>query len=130
MNPKRVLVMNAPSGVYCRDDRCQDRIDDFLEPVYRTPLEILYQAAILRKLNIEFKVKDYSLEHKNWTHLKQDIEQFNPTHVVFNRNIFEQYPKLDIAIMGEFEETFRDYFLDAELEKLKGIVFRKNNEIV
>ena len=57
MNPKRVLVMNAPSGIYCRDDRCQDRIDDFLEPVYRTPLEILYQAAILRKLNIEFKVK-------------------------------------------------------------------------
>ena len=166
MNTKRVLVMNAPSGVYCRDDRCQDRIDDFLEPVYRTPLEILYQAAILKKINIEFRVKDYSLEHKTWTHLKQDIEQFKPTHVIFNittpslkedlitcdiaksvnpniitiarglhfvvrnRNIFEAYPNLDIAIMGEFEKTFQDYFMDVSLEKLQGIVFRKNNEII
>src|SRR3989338_9223962 len=166
MNTKRVLVMNAPSGVYCRDDRCQDRIDDFLEPVYRTPLEILYQAAILKKINIEFLMKDYSLEHKTWTHLRKDIEEFKPTHVVFNittpslkedlitcdiaksvnpniitiarglhfvvrnRNIFEAYPNLDIAIMGEFEKTFQDYFMDVSLEKLQGIVFRKNNEII
>ncbi|MBI2027230.1 MAG: radical SAM protein [Deltaproteobacteria bacterium] len=163
---KKVLVMNAPSGVYCRDDRCQDRIDEFLEPVYRTPLEILYQAALLKQLGIEFLVRDYSLEHKTWNHLKQDIESFKPTHIVFNittpslkgdlttcdvaksvdrnivtiarglhfavknKTIFEQYPNLDVAIIGEFEKTFIQYFKDEELEKLDGVVFRQGENIV
>lgn len=166
MNSKKVMLINPPSGIYCRDDRCQDRTEGYLEPVYRPPMELLYQAAILKQLNTDFLVRDYSLARKSWKDLKEDIHNYKPTHVLFNittpslkedlitcdivkavdsniitigrglhfvvynRSIFEKYPNLDVAIMGEFERSLKEFFLDHQPEKIDGIVFRKNGNIV
>lgn len=80
----KILCINPPTGIYNRDDRCQDRSDDIVTVVNRPPMNLLYEAAIIKKLGKEVLVKDYSAYEGNWDILRDDIITFEPDMVVFN----------------------------------------------
>ena len=46
---KRVLLVNPPSGNYRRDDRCQVQVDSQTVAVSFPPIELAYDAAVLRE---------------------------------------------------------------------------------
>ncbi|MCX7625528.1 MAG: hypothetical protein N2Z21_04885, partial [Candidatus Sumerlaeaceae bacterium] len=55
---KRVLLMNPPSGLYRRDDRCQSKVEDQTVRVIFPPVELAVLASIARKAGAEVLLKD------------------------------------------------------------------------
>jgi radical SAM superfamily enzyme YgiQ (UPF0313 family) len=70
---KSAILINPPSGMYIRDDRCQVPAKG-LSSGLRTPLDLAYMAAILEKENFECVIRDYPAENKTWQAFKKDIE--------------------------------------------------------
>jgi len=70
---KKAILINPPTGMYIRDDRCQVPVKG-LSSGLRTPLDLAYMAAMLEKENFKCTIKDYPAEIKTWQDFKKDIE--------------------------------------------------------
>jgi anaerobic magnesium-protoporphyrin IX monomethyl ester cyclase len=75
---KKVFLMYPPTGVYMRDDRCQAPVEGMTAQPNRAPLDLAYMAAMLEKLQVECKIKDYAAQKASWEEVKQDIKNFEP----------------------------------------------------
>ena len=54
----KVILANPPSGLYVREDRCQARVADLFGASVRTPLDLAYLAAMVRRAGGEAWVYD------------------------------------------------------------------------
>ena len=84
---KKVLLYNPPSGLYRRDNRCQNRVEDQTVNVVFPPMELLYPAAILQKAGYEVFIRDYPASNANWQTFERDIDQIRPDLAVFTATI-------------------------------------------
>lgn len=75
---KRVLLINPPTGLYDRYDRCQALTESESVNIIRPPLDLMYLAAICRKLGIQAEIRDYPAQKSGWQEVERDIANFRP----------------------------------------------------
>lgn len=82
MKFQRVLLINPPSGLYRRDERCQSKVEDQTVEVNLPPMDLLYMASAFEAGKAVCKIKDYPVYGENWGNYKKDLLEFNPDAVV------------------------------------------------
>ncbi len=79
---KKALLINPPTGLYIREDRCQAPAK--WVSILRMPLDLAYMASTLRQAGVECKIVDYPAEQQTWGNLKKDIGEFKPDMLVIS----------------------------------------------
>lgn len=87
MTVKSVLLFNPPSGLYRRDNRCQNKVEDQTVNVVFPPMELLYNAAILENAGCQVEVRDYPAENADFQALIDDIQRLKPDYAIFTATI-------------------------------------------
>ena len=59
---KKVLLINPPTGIYDRADRCQAPIEEEGIEMIRPPMDLAYMAAMIEKAGKMAIVRDYPAE--------------------------------------------------------------------
>jgi len=75
---KRALLINPPTGVYIREDRCQWPVDGLSATSIRPPIDLAYAAAVLRRQGVACTIKDYPVEGGGWEALEDDLRTLSP----------------------------------------------------
>ncbi|MBU1956138.1 B12-binding domain-containing radical SAM protein [Patescibacteria group bacterium] len=81
---KKALLINPPTGIYAREDRCQNSASEQALNILRPPISLMYIASNLEKKNVKCKIVDYPVERKNWGDFKKDLNSFNPDFFIIN----------------------------------------------
>ncbi len=84
MNAKKVLLINPPTGLYLREDRCQTPIEEFKTVAIRPPIDLLYAAAGFEMSGAECRIEDYPAENKSWSDFERDLTNFNPDILIIS----------------------------------------------
>ncbi len=84
---KKVFLFNPPSGLYRRDNRCQNKVEDQTVNVIFPPMELLYCAAILEKEGHQVWVKDYPAANGDWDNFIQDLKQILPDFTLLTTSV-------------------------------------------
>ncbi len=75
----RVLLVNPPTGIYLREDRCQAPVRSMMAQGVRPPMDLAYIAATCREAaGAECRIKDYPVEGGGWSALEAELEDFSP----------------------------------------------------
>lgn len=80
----RVFLMNPPTGLYRRDDRCQSKVDEQTVRVVFAPVDLALLASVVRASGGEAFIGDYSVRAAD---VKQDLAEFAPTVLVLNTTV-------------------------------------------
>ncbi|MCD6385724.1 radical SAM protein [Candidatus Sumerlaeota bacterium] len=81
---KKVLLINPPSGLYRRDDRCQSRVEEQTVQVIFPPIDLAYLGAVAEECGAEARIVDYPAEGSGWENFILDITRFNPQMLIFD----------------------------------------------
>ncbi|MCX7920156.1 MAG: B12-binding domain-containing radical SAM protein [bacterium] len=84
MKIERALLINPPSGLYRRDDRCQSKVEDQTVAVIFPPIELAYLAAILEQQGVICQIQDYPVTGSDWDIFRAHLHQFQPQMLVIN----------------------------------------------
>lgn len=79
---RRIMLINPPTGLYRRDDRCQSKVDDQTVRVVFAPVDLALLGAIARQAGAEPKVCDYPALNQSEGVFIADIKTFRP-HILF-----------------------------------------------
>lgn len=80
----KAFLMNPPTGLYRRDDRCQCKVEDQTVQVVFPPIELAQLGAMLRQCGAEVIVRDYPAMGKGLDAYVADLEEFRPDMVMVN----------------------------------------------
>jgi len=80
----KALLINPPTGLYVREDRCQSAVGDFAVSVARPPMDLMMMATRLESEGIACKIKDYPIEGGEWGMFKKDFSDFKPDLLVIS----------------------------------------------
>ncbi len=78
MGWKRALLINPPTGLYIREDRCQAPLQVMAATAARPPLDLMYMAATMEQVGVECRIKDYPVHGGSWTDFKNELASFKP----------------------------------------------------
>ncbi|MBN1516069.1 radical SAM protein [Candidatus Sumerlaeota bacterium] len=78
LNIRRALLVNPPSGNYRRDDRCQVKVEEQTVAVNFPPIELAYDAAVLRQNGVECRIGDYPALGQSWPEFERELREFKP----------------------------------------------------
>ncbi len=81
---KKVILLNPPSGLYRRDDRCQSRVEEQTVNIIFPPIDLAYLAAIARRAGATAIIEDYPATGKSWDDLKNRLHSFSPDFVLIS----------------------------------------------
>ncbi|MCM8782110.1 MAG: B12-binding domain-containing radical SAM protein [Candidatus Omnitrophica bacterium] len=81
---KKALLIDPPTGLYIREDRCQSPAKEIGVATMRPSIELSYLASMLEKNGCECLMRDYSTEGKSWDDFKADIINFEPDMLIIN----------------------------------------------
>lgn len=81
---KKALLINPPTGLYRRDDRCQCKVEDQTVQIIFPPIELATIGAVLRAEGVEAYVRDYPALRQDWGHYIQDLKALRPDMVLVN----------------------------------------------
>lgn len=81
---KRALLVNPPSGLYRRDDRCQCKVEDQTVQITFPPVELALIAAVLRRAGAEVFIRDYPAKGASWDDLLDDLRSLRPDFFLVN----------------------------------------------
>lgn len=81
---RRVLLVNPPSGLYRRDDRCQCKVEDQTVAVTFPPIELAYAAAMAQRAGAEAMIRDYPARGASWDDYLRDLREFQPDLLLFS----------------------------------------------
>ncbi len=84
---KKVLLVNPPTGLFIRDDRCQSDVGEFLLAVSRPPHELMIIATILQDNGYDVAVIDYPIEGKSGADYELDIRRILPDILIINATL-------------------------------------------
>ncbi len=84
MTVKKALLINPPSGLYIREDRCQVPVEGLSATALRPPIDLAYMSSVLQSQGVECRIRDYPAERKGWDSLRGDIEIFRPDMLVIS----------------------------------------------
>lgn len=112
----RVLLINAPSGLYRRDDRCQCKVEDQTVSVIFPPIEAAYAAATMRRAGAECRIRDYPAIGGTWEQFIADLQEFRPTMLLFTATTATV--DLDMEAARVARETLPDLLIVAKGEYL------------
>ena len=87
---KRCLLLQPPSGLYRRDDRCQSKVDDQTVRIIFPPIYLAYMAAVLEKIGVECRIFDAPAARLGWNELENTLREFDP----------------DLLVLGVTQATF------------------------
>lgn len=82
--PKRVLLINPPTGLYRRDDRCQCTVEDQTVQVVFPPSDLAYSAACAERQGAICRIRDYPAMGRGWDHFLSDLKRFRPHMLILN----------------------------------------------
>lgn len=80
----KALLINPPTGLYVREDRCQSSVGDFTVSVIRPPMDLMMMATSLEAIDVHCSIKDYPVEGGGWGVFKQDFLDFNPDLLILS----------------------------------------------
>ncbi|PIQ87316.1 MAG: hypothetical protein COV73_03580 [Candidatus Omnitrophica bacterium CG11_big_fil_rev_8_21_14_0_20_43_6] len=80
----KALLINPPTGLYVREDRCQSSVSDFTVSVTRPPMDLMMMASSLEAVKVICRIKDYPMEGGGWDSFKKDFSDFNPDLLVLS----------------------------------------------
>jgi len=86
-SPEKFLVMNPPTGLYRRDDRCQSRVEDQTIEVVFAPIDLAIYAAVLRARGAEVRLRDYPGLGLGWGDYLDDLKSFTPDAVIIKTTL-------------------------------------------
>ncbi len=75
---KRALLINPPTGLYIREDRCQAPLKGMAATTARPPLDLSYMAATMELQGVECRIVDYPVQGGSWNEFKQELATFKP----------------------------------------------------
>jgi radical SAM superfamily enzyme YgiQ (UPF0313 family) len=81
---KRVLLINPPTGLYRRDDRCQCTVEDQTVQVVFPPMDLALSAACAEAVGSVCRIEDYPAVRRGWESFLADLEEFKPDALVLN----------------------------------------------
>ena len=71
----KLLLLNPPSGLYRRDDRCQSRVEDQSVRVVLPPIDLAQYAAVARQAGAEPFIADYPAMGADWRRGANYVQQ-------------------------------------------------------
>ena len=80
----KALLMNPPTGLYRRDDRCQSKVEDQTVQIIFPPMELATLAAVLRERGAEVRIADYPATGGSWDAYLTDLRAWQPDLVLLN----------------------------------------------
>lgn len=86
-SPKKILVMNPPTGLYRRDDRCQSRVEDQTIEVVFAPIDLASYAAVLRRAGATVVLRDYPGMGLGWDDYRSDLRSFDPDAIAIKTTL-------------------------------------------
>jgi radical SAM superfamily enzyme YgiQ (UPF0313 family) len=105
---KRIFLMNPPSGLYRRDDRCQSKVEDQTVRVVFPPVELGVLASIAREAGAQVALKDYPTVAATRADYISDIKAFEPDFILLNTTVHTLAEDLEaFAIAREFFPNIR-----------------------
>jgi anaerobic magnesium-protoporphyrin IX monomethyl ester cyclase len=81
---RRALLLVPPGGLFLRDDRCQSPVERHTIPVNRPPMNLAYAAAVLEQAGVACTIRDYPIEGRGWSALRDDLSRLTPDLCVIN----------------------------------------------
>jgi radical SAM superfamily enzyme YgiQ (UPF0313 family) len=81
---RRILLINPPTGLYRRDDRCQCTVEDQTVQVVFPPMDLALGAAIARRDGATCRIEDYPAVRRGWESFIDDLEEFQPDVLMLN----------------------------------------------
>ncbi|OPZ08682.1 MAG: coproporphyrinogen III oxidase [candidate division BRC1 bacterium ADurb.BinA292] len=81
---QRALLINPPTGLYRRDDRCQCKVEDQTVQIIFPPVELATLAATLRRGGAEVELRDYPAQSAGWEDYIEDLRRLRPDMVLVN----------------------------------------------
>lgn len=75
---KKVLLINPPTGLYDRYERCQALTESESVKIIRPPLDLMYLAAICGRQGVEAVIRDYPAQKAGWQDVERDIARLRP----------------------------------------------------
>lgn len=84
MPAKKILLLNPPSGLYRRDDRCQSRVEDQTVNIIFPPMDLAYLAAMARSVSAQPHIEDCPATRKSWDDLEILLKSFEPDYLLIS----------------------------------------------
>jgi radical SAM superfamily enzyme YgiQ (UPF0313 family) len=85
----KCLLINPPSGLYRREDRCQSKVDDQTVSIIFPPTDLSYMAACIEEAGTECFIRDYpainSVHGNNpsgWDLYLRDLLEIRPDYLI------------------------------------------------
>lgn len=78
------LLINPPTGLYIREDRCQSYIEDLPAVEMRPPMDLLSMAASLERENVVCRIIDCPMEKVEWPELAEEMRKFHPDILIIS----------------------------------------------
>jgi anaerobic magnesium-protoporphyrin IX monomethyl ester cyclase len=81
---KKIILINPPSGLYRRDDRCQSRVEDQTVNIIFPPMDLAYLASMARQAFTDVLIEDCPATRKSWDDLETILQSFNPDFLLIS----------------------------------------------
>jgi radical SAM superfamily enzyme YgiQ (UPF0313 family) len=84
MKMKKVFLINPPSGLYRRDDRCQSRVEDQTVRIIFPPIDLAMLAAMARLADATPRIEDFPAMRRSWKDFEHVLSEFSPDVLVIS----------------------------------------------
>jgi radical SAM superfamily enzyme YgiQ (UPF0313 family) len=78
------LLINPPTGLYRRDDRCQCKVEDQTVQIVFPPIELASIGAVLQRAGARVTLRDYPAHRQTWDDYLADIKALKPDMLLVN----------------------------------------------
>lgn len=92
-----VGLIDPPTGLFIREDRCQAPIPQIGVAVLRPPIELAHMAGVFLQQGCSCYMRDYPGEMKGWEDLRQDLLAEQPDILVINTTVYTIHQDLHVC---------------------------------
>ncbi|MBI5154791.1 radical SAM protein [Candidatus Poribacteria bacterium] len=80
----KLLLINPPTGLYRRDDRCQCTVEDQTVQIVFPPMDLALAAACAERHGTVCRIEDYPAAGRGWSEFLADLDEFQPGALMLN----------------------------------------------
>ncbi|MFH0985856.1 MAG: radical SAM protein [Candidatus Omnitrophota bacterium] len=97
----RVALIDPPTGLFIREDRCQAPIPQIGVAEMRPPIELAYMAGAFQAAGCVCSMKDYPAEKMTWEDVRRDLASFRPHLLVINTTVKTVHDDLKVCAIAK-----------------------------